>query len=67
MEHLESDMPDSQRYPLNLHLINNVEDNVVFWLENILILIMSQMFSTTKTWKSNSYFVWKKILRRVPL
>ena len=29
-EQLGRDMLDSQRYPLNLHLINNVEDNVVF-------------------------------------
>ena len=31
-------MPDSQRYPLNLDLMNNVENPVVFQLEKGLIL-----------------------------
>ena len=31
---LERDIPDSQLYPSNLYLINDVEDNLVFQLEH---------------------------------
>ena len=45
-------MPDSQRYPLNLDLMNNVENPVVFQLEKGLILAISSVLIVAKIFKS---------------
>ena len=45
-------MPDSQRYPLNLDLMNNVENPVVFQLEKGLILAISSILIVAKILKS---------------
>ena len=54
-------MPDLQRYPRNLDLIKNVEDNIVFLTQvfysfNFLITTQKQE-KENQTWISNSYLI----------
>ena len=49
--HLTRGMADSHGYPLNLHLINNVEDIVVLTFWECLILIISSNFQYSEVEK----------------
>ena len=57
--HVKMTMPDSQRYPSDLYMINNVEDIIVSWGFKVFVSNNSNTFSVVETFLSNSYLTRK--------